>query len=374
VVNLVSRPPFDALLARASLDAEALRATAEAEDRLWVYGEEESLEFADPVAPYGIPAAIEVKLGRHVDEAPFVAALRDGQLVGPGGVTLASDGRYVLGNTFRSESLLVRSLVGSLAAGVVPRRRRADRSLEVAMSMVGPWARGYFHWFSEYLPRLEGVEHYRAETGQNPTLLVPPDPPAWMTDSLHSLGYGPDAYVEWGGGRVTVERLVVPSVRRAWSDGGSSGYTNSPRGYRWVRETVLSNLEVDRSKRGNERIFISRAAAAERRVVNEDAVVAALAERGFRSYRLEEHTFAEQVALFADADAVVAPHGAGLVNAMFGDEMVVVELFGNYENACYFTLAQGLDLVYACLPCESVGPDLHVDLDRLNTVLDQVLD
>jgi hypothetical protein len=79
------------------------------------------------------------------------------------------------------------------------------------------------------------------------------------------------------------------------------------------------------------------------------------------------------VRLFRQADAVVAPHGAGLINAIYGTDLSILELFGNYINGCYYTMAESLGFNYGCLTCESIGSSMRVDVNRLEELLNQVL-
>jgi capsular polysaccharide biosynthesis protein len=64
-------------------------------------------------------------------------------------------------------------------------------------------------------------------------------------------------------------------------------------------------------------IYIGRGDAPVRRLVNEDEVVRSLAPLGFQKVLLTGMSIEEQVALFAQARAIVAPHGAGLANIAF---------------------------------------------------------
>lgn len=51
-------------------------------------------------------------------------------------------------------------------------------------------------------------------------------------------------------------------------------------------------------------------------MTNKEEVSKALSAYGFQTVRLSEHAFSDQIRLFADAEIVVAPHGAGLANMM----------------------------------------------------------
>jgi hypothetical protein len=62
------------------------------------------------------------------------------------------------------------------------------------------------------------------------------------------------------------------------------------------------------------RIYISRNDARLRRVSNEDRIVPLLEARGFSRVTLKGMPVAAQIRLFRDAEAVAAPHGAGLAH------------------------------------------------------------
>jgi capsular polysaccharide biosynthesis protein len=52
-------------------------------------------------------------------------------------------------------------------------------------------------------------------------------------------------------------------------------------------------------------------------MINEVALEAALVRRGFHIVRPDRMGVADQIRLFADAEAIVGPTGAGLTNAVF---------------------------------------------------------
>lgn len=364
--------PVRAIAGRRAVDIQSVGSIAKREGGIHPYGTEERFTLEAPECLGEIPDAIELHVGRYRFEKSSLAVLEGCQLVGPTGLVLTSDGRYVLENMLRSESHLLRGVLSTLGSNNAPIRRHGDHpSLETAISLVGPWCEGYFHWFSEWLPRLEGVKEYTDRTGVSPTVLVPPDPPEWMQESLRLVGF--DDYVVWDGKRLEVDQLLVPSLRRGHPVDSENEYANAPEGYRWIREQVLENIGKGRS--GNPaRVLISRRRTDDRRIVNRAEVVALLDQYGFETYELETMAFVDQVALFENADAVVAPHGAGLVNCIYGADTDIVELFGEYVNACYYTMAAGLGMDYGCLKCEPVGSDLRVDIDRLAILLEQILD
>jgi hypothetical protein len=101
-------------------------------------------------------------------------------------------------------------------------------------------------------------------------------------------------------------------------------------------------------RRPGNRILISRAGAANRRILNETDLLQALSPLGFERYRLETLSIEEQITLFQDAECVVAPHGAGLANLVFAPETAVVELFAaDYIVPHYYLLCKAVGASYA---------------------------
>ncbi len=70
-------------------------------------------------------------------------------------------------------------------------------------------------------------------------------------------------------------------------------------------------------KRSKRRLYVSRRGHPMRVMVNETALEAALVRRGFQILRPEGLSAADQIRLFAQAEVIVGPTGAGLTNAIF---------------------------------------------------------
>jgi hypothetical protein len=92
-------------------------------------------------------------------------------------------------------------------------------------------------------------------------------------------------------------------------------------------EFFTTRCAPSRPRDKKHRIFISRKQAlGGRRLRNEQEVQNLLHRHGFRSFVLEELDIPDQIDLFFDAEAVVAPHGAGLANIIFSHKIKVIEL------------------------------------------------
>lgn len=350
------------------LDRGQLQATCRREGSLMYYGTSEVFDLTVPVS-HGLPTdSIEHRDGEHLVPTPFVGVLPDVRLLGRHPLPMY-DRRIVLEAVGRPDVVLL-NVYYTVAEGGCLGTTSGTRTLDRGVLLHNCWARGYFHWITEMLTRLEGVEHYRERTGEQPTLVLGPDPPKFQTDSLRLLGYDAEDWIEWDGTTTVVNRFVVPSMRRGTNRGSKVGLV----AHRWLserlREAAVDRVDTDRF---SPRVYVSRADADRRRVINETDVLEVLSAYGFESYRLADMSVAENVALFSQAEVVVAPHGAGLTNLLFTADASVVELFRPNNTPTYFVLAQHAGHQHRYLECEPIGVDLAVDIDELDAVVSETL-
>ena len=121
------------------------------------------------------------------------------------------------------------------------------------------------------------------------------------------------------------------------------------------------------------RVYISRAQAGKRRVVNEAALVPLLHDYGFDIVHLENLSVPEQIALFRQAEVVIGAHGAGFANLIYSDAVTVLEFFEpRYINTCFYRLAGGMGFPYGYMLAETDGVHMRVDGDRLRGMLEQM--
>ncbi|NJM35167.1 MAG: glycosyltransferase family 61 protein [Rhodomicrobium sp.] len=95
-------------------------------------------------------------------------------------------------------------------------------------------------------------------------------------------------------------------------------------------------------------MFLSRGDAKQRRLINEDGIMMLASFNGFERFEAHAGNHAEQVRRFAEADAVIAVHGAGLTNMLFmRPGATVIEAFpADCVKSTYFWLARRLGLNY----------------------------
>jgi hypothetical protein len=216
----------------------------------------------------------------------------------------------------------------------------------------------YYHWMVDLLPRLH---------------------------LLHKLAIPIDRYIFNGGSRTsfqieTLKMLNFPVNKIIWSNNDmhiradmlivpGGGYGILPLwAIQYLREELMVKHNIQPIS-GYERIYISRAEAAKRRVLNENEVMLLLEKYGFRSVTLETMPVSEQIQLFASARAIIAPHGGGLTNIMFSQPGTkVIEIFSpNHMHTCYPIISSHLKHDHYYLvgkgkrPPEYVNPRIHAD-------------
>lgn len=217
------------------------------------------------------------------------------------------------------------------------------------------------HWLTAHLPKLLLLR----DQGLLGKTIMPRKRTPTMDASLDMIGIDPTQMLQYDVGTVLrVARLTVPITDRF-----------DPRLLRPVREAFAG----DKARPDNARVFISRAKAKGRKILNEEALWEVLEARGFDRVFMEDLSFAEQVALMQRCAIVVAPHGAGLTNMMFcppGTD--IVELADpTYPNPNFYALASAMDHRFWLLDAQAKGTghalekDLTVDIDAVADVVDR---
>ena len=150
-----------------------------------------------------------------------------------------------------------------------------------------------------------------------------------------------------------------------------SGYL--PRKY---VDFFLERTLPARPRRKRLRVYVTRRASSVRRqIVNEEEVRRIVERFGFQTYALEELALAAQIELFFDAEAVVAPHGAGLTNLLFADHIPVVELHPAptvFPHYYFLSRAMGHEYRFVCARADAYHSDFTVDVVALERVLHEL--
>lgn len=302
---------------------------------------------------------------RYLPGDRFVCEISETALLGPDGIGLTANGS-VIAETAGSTPISTRRIGIGLSQSITVNGIREvwnafndnfePQSRFDTVALVVPSWNNYYHWTIECLIRIRLLEKYGADTGEYPTLLVPADRPTWMDESLAIIGYKGEIN-SWDGGIAKVNTLVVPTFPDP-----------IPIECFWLRDRMRSKeLTVDD---GSERVFVARDDATVRRVSNRDTVERVLSKFNIKKYILSEMSVREQIDLFSHAELVVGPHGAGLTNIVFGEDLTLIELFGDKMMATFDRLAENMGHEYRYLHCQQVGTDIQVQPDQLEQAIE----
>jgi hypothetical protein len=235
------------------------------------------------------------------------------------------------------------------------------------MYMLDKGAKNYYHWMCEVLPRVRA--HDREPAFHSLPMLV--NDSELLPFQRQTLGILNPAHVSpfpWRCARF--KRLYLSSFL-------SAGEV-APRLRPWFRE-LRSRLGSTPLTDAPRRLYLSRRDATRRRVTNDAEVAAALQQFGFESVTLDGRSVAEQLELFAGAEAIVFPHGAagGNLPAAPAGTLVIECHARSLLNPSYWLLTQAMKHRYGIVASgdDAAGEpdylaDMTVDIPKLLRVVD----
>ncbi|NJL21616.1 MAG: glycosyltransferase family 61 protein [Leptolyngbyaceae cyanobacterium SM1_3_5] len=257
----------------------------------------------------------------------------------------------------------------------------------------------YFHWMIDLLPRLEILQQ-QFDLKQIDYFLVNSNQRSFQRETLQNFGINPDRIIESDcHPHIQVEQLIVPDFVSSlgWAQPEAIAFLRKqflPKDHHNFSLNFHQNgygdlqHEKERSPQDSPFIYLSRTDARYRRLLNEDQVLEVLRPYGFVALTLDALSVAEQAALFARAQVIVAPHGSSLTNLVFcSPQTQVVELVSpNYQRHYFWQISQLLNLTHYVVQGESLScqflrrlmhpnpllEDIWIDVDRLNQVLEKV--
>ena len=234
--------------------------------------------------------------------------------------------------------------------------------------MLSGWASEHFgHFVPEYLCRIAYLERH-PRFAELP-IIVDSDMPAQHLQYLSLIV--PNRIVQIpAGGAFRCGELIVASPSTFFPVHLTPDHEVPPQnqgglsveGARLLQARVLEKLPLPSVR--SRKIYLSRKSRTWRRLLNEDEISAALAERGFEILYPEEMSFEDQVRMYQSAKIVVAPNGSSLLNAMFASrDLVLIALSqrGLFNWGTFYGLMRelGHDLTFLC-NAEETG-EKHAD-------------
>lgn len=267
----------------------------------------------------------------------------------------------------------IKSIISSYFGATVPSRHIRHAFL------VSRHSDSFGHWATEVLPKLKIFEKYNKSIDYELNLIIGNELNSWQKESLRLMGYDVDSIFKHKMGKSFIHDLHVPS--HSHLAGYQLGRYPSPEDLRWVQRCILNNLPETENSFGD-RIYISRADVDRRQVINKDEVMDVLHKFGFKTYVPGEMTFTDQAELFAGANIIIGPHGAGLLNTIFANDATLIEfVIPEKTNIHFFVLANlmRLDYEYVCSEAKSEDDvyfghsDMNVNTEDLDNVLKKLL-
>ncbi|TVU52628.1 MAG: tetratricopeptide repeat protein [Arthrospira sp. PLM2.Bin9] len=239
----------------------------------------------------------------------------------------------------------------------------------------------YFHWMVDILPRWELMRRVGIDFNQIDGFVVNSALLPFQRETLRRLGIAESKIIESDRyPHIQARQLLVPSFA------SPTGWLQ-PWGVDFLRGTFLPLATGDNHDYPN-RIYVSRAQARHRRVLNEEQVMARLSRLGFVRVLPEKLSFSQQVALFSRAEIVIGPHGSGLTNLIFCQPGVrVIEFISpHYDRHYYWVISQALGLEhysltgdgFSCYPLRSLmyqnplTEDIWVNMTGLEKILEKL--
>lgn len=316
---------------------------------------------------------VAVSRSTNGTKAPFVALVGSGRILSETGLALTDRFGIIedsAAEPAQAQQAMMAMLSRELFYGDVPLRRLLNGSgppdASATLNTIAPLVPrypNYYHWMIETVPKIRYLRAFKNTTGENVTVLVPDDPPSFINETLRLLGWPQSKVVHATEPAYTVRNLVVPSYpERHVSD------------FTWIREEILDTVSDEPMSKSANNVYVSRANAIERQVLNENEVMDVLSEFGFSRYLLENRSLAENARLFAEADVVVGPHGAGLTDIIFAGDCTLLELFGEKIKEPYELLAETLGIEYEPMYCTAEAADIVVDTDKLERKVSKLVE
>ena len=219
---------------------------------------------------------------------------------------------------------------------------RETKDVDRALFATDEFSNGYFHWICDVLPRLEAI--CNQETRQRTFLVPAMAMSAYVVPSLEPYGFSSVSVCSWR------ERIRCSDLLIVTQAAPTGNYR--PLLMKALRDRIRAHCGAESAGR---RLYISRARAARRRIVNETQVAEVMVRHGFERVFLEDLSFQEQVRLVGSASVLAGNHGAGLANMSWmlpQTTVLELRLRGDGQNNCYFSLASALELKYRYLTCD----------------------
>lgn len=219
------------------------------------------------------------------------------------------------------------------------------------------WSTGYHHFVTETLIKAILFK----EELKSKIIIIPPNAPLFIMESLNMIH--DFKYIE----------LNNPFYLKSLSfiENPNSGYYDQKQ-----LIALKSNLIPLNKKVAYKKIYLSREKARSRKILNETELIELLKKYQFQIVETDNMSFQEQLNLFSESNFLISPHGAGLTNMIFMDELSTIieiipekSIYDKYDyNLCYNRMSKTLSYNYHSIICKR--EDNRVSFDMCNLIID----
>ena len=236
------------------------------------------------------------------------------------------------------------------------------------------WDGNYGHWLIESLPRVETIHQQCGLSGLS-FVVSDNTSPAMRTvykDSLAMMGISADRVLSLPDDKAyRMHEVIYPTPLTA------QPWVKSP-----LAIGVLESLRkyADPSTARPEKLFVSRNGWGNRRLLNEEDVLAVIRQYGYVVVQPEQYSFAQQISIFSKARIIIGTLGAAISNLVFSPSGVkllslTTELMGDDFFWDLVSLKQGQYVSLhgkASEPEKGMHSDFVIDLTDLMRALEIV--
>ncbi|MES2961802.1 MAG: glycosyltransferase family 61 protein [Pseudomonadota bacterium] len=243
-----------------------------------------------------------------------------------------------------------------------------------------PWSQlNYFHWFCDTMMRVAATAPIAPADA---VFILPFDKYSLKStiilDSLRAFGIDESRILKMEKNqKIKVDELLMPSHQAQY-------------GQVYFRDNLL-NLIVGKIKNFyradldfslGEKIYISRAKAATRKISNENELINLLKKYGFNVVNMEDFSLKQQIAIAHNARYLASCHGAGLTNILFMQKNgFVIEMINeNMDRPHFYSLASAVGANYLIRKCRQSlagkyqdNADIFVDIAALEEDLKTII-
>lgn len=266
------------------------------------------------------------KVLKYPTSEEFVAILPNGVVINEGGI-LTETG-YIL-ETTRTGLSDQHRLVQNGVPKNIKRSYHFNGRLVVISS---PGSENWYHWLLQVLPRL--IILSKSEI-QYDKIYINNLKYEWQKKSLKAvvkyLNISEDKLlIENRDVVIQAKELIIPSVPFVLIKDRLSSLDN------WLKKELhtifLRTVEDKTAENKTDIIYVARGKAKVRRIINENQLIKALAEKGISTFYLEDLDPLAQARLFNRIKVIIGPHGSGFANLVFASPGVKVVEIDHYTD------------------------------------------